>query len=1038
MKKKFFCKKVLFLLLALLAGLYSYAQGTVVKGQVTESGQKKILPGATVRIKGTSQVTVADNMGMFKITVLKDAVLVFSAVGYAEKEEAVGGRTFIQVSLLQVTQNLSDVIVVGYSVQKKTLVTGSVEAASGDELTNRGVPTVTAGLQGVLPGATVVQKSGQPGLPNTTLRVRGTTTWGNNDPLVLIDGTPGDIDQLNPNDIASISVLKDASASAIYGARASNGVILITSKTGAKNKPLTINYSGLLGMDQVTRKPKFITDAYTFMTLANESLTNIGSTAYYSQAQLDAVQNGTSDPNFYAHTNWIDQVYKPEAYQQSHNINFSGGNNSTSYFVSYGFNEQDGIIVGGISNSHRNNIRIRITSDLIKDRLSVDGNVTYANTKTNQPAISAGTVILQAHEMSPLVPVKFTNGSWGTSLVSSGVQNPVAEAHDGGVSTTTANEVVLTGTATLQLIKGMSLKGTYSTFISNANGDAFDEKLSYYNPETSALIATNRTYNSLYQDNTRNQSQNFSFQLDYNKKIGRHSIAALAGYSEDWGLWKWFYAYRDNFVSDLIQVLSGGSTTDQTMSGDANDYALHSYYGRLSYNYAEKYLFEANVRRDGSSRFSAANRWGTFPSASIGWRVSQEKFFQRLKPVVNEFKVRLSYGSLGNQNVGGTLYPYTTAINPLTNIFPIGNTQTSGYAQTTLPNPDIKWETVTETNFGVDAGFLNNRLTLTADVFIKKTKDMLLSPQQPAVLGGLTAANVNLGKMDNKGWEVAVGWKDHAGLLNYSISASLANTKNKITSLGGTPAVLSDATRQVGYPVDALYGYKVKRIAQSSDFTTNSSGKLVPNFPIFSADALTVSPGDLIYQDIAGTIDSYGKTDGKPDGTITAADKVVFGDLIPHYTYSFRIDLQYKAWDFSAFFYGVGEATGYMYGSAVQAFTSIYTMPQQYHLNRWTSTNTNASYPRLTYGQSWNQRFSSYWLQNGAYLRLKNAQIGYTLPFKKGNQAGIDRCRFFLSGDNLFLITRYFYAYDPETTLTDGTYYPKTRTIFFGINVTFK
>jgi TonB-linked SusC/RagA family outer membrane protein len=1037
MKQKLCFKKALSLLL-LMAALCSYAQNSEIKGRVSESNLKNALNGVTVKVKGSSVVTVSDEQGQYRINAGADAVLVFSMVGYTAKEEVVSGRSVINVSLSESTQNLNDVIVVGYSVQRKALVTGSVEAVSGEELTNRGVPTVTAGLQGLLPGATVVQKSGQPGLPNTTIRVRGTTTWGNNDPLVLIDGTPGDIDQLNPNDIESISVLKDAASSAIYGARASNGVILITSRSGAKNKPLTVTYSGLAGMDQVTRKPKFVTNPYTFMNLTNEAYTNIGAPAYYSQAQLTAVQNGTADTNFYSHTNWISQVYKSAAYQQSHNINVSGGNNTTSYFMSYGNTQQDGIIVGDNTKSHRNNLRMRITSDLIKNRLTFDGNLTYSNSKTTQPAISAGSVILQAHEMTPLVPVRFSDGNWGTSTVSSGVQNPLAEAYNGGLSTTTASEVVATGTATLQLIRGMTFKGTYSTFISNANGDAFDEKLNYTNPGTTNVLATNRTFNSLYQDNTRNQSQNYTLQLDYYKKIGLHSFSALAGYSEDWGLWKWFAAYRDNYVSDATQVMNAGSTTDQSISGDANDYALHSYYGRINYNYAEKYLFEANIRRDGSSRFSAANRWGTFPSASVGWRISQEKFFAKLKPAVNEMKVRLSYGSLGNQNVGGTLYPYTTAINPLTNIFPIGNIQTSGYAQTTLPNPNIKWETVTESNLGIDAGFLNNRLTLSGDIFIKKTKDMLLSPQLPAVLGGLTSANINLGKMDNKGWELSLGWKDQTGNLRYSFTASLANTKNKITSLGGTPAVLNDATRQIGHSVDALYGYKVKGIAQVSDFTTNSSGKLVPKFPIFSADSLTVAPGDLIYEDINGTVDSYGKTDGKPDGHLTAADRVIFGDLIPHYTYSFRIDLQWKAWDFSAFIYGVGQATGYMYGSAVQAFTSIYSMPQEYHLNRWTPTNNNASYPRFTAGQIWNQRFSSYWLQNGAYLRLKNAQIGYTVPFKKGNQAGIDKCRFFLSGDNLFLITKYFYAYDPETTLTDGTYYPKTRTIFFGVNVTFK
>jgi TonB-linked SusC/RagA family outer membrane protein len=528
--------------------------------------------------------------------------------------------------------------------------------------------------------------------------------------------------------------------------------------------------------------------------------------------------------------------------------------------------------------------------------------------------------------------------------------------------------------------------------------------------------------------------ENFSAQVNYNIDINKHHFKLLAGYQQEVFRYDSFSASKTNFVSDEVPVFNLGSANPKA-TGDAYQYALQSGFGRLTYDYAEKYLLEVNVRYDGSSRYQDGYRFGTFPSASVGWRFTQEELFKNSSAFrwLSEGKIRASYGSLGNQyGADGPSYtewfPYLSVLNGVATM-PIGNVETTGIAQTVLSNPILQWESATMFNLGLDMGFLNNRLTLTADWFDKRTKDIQLKVPQPDVLG-LVVPDQNAGEVSNKGWELALGWNDRAGDFRYGLTAQVADAKNKVLNLGGAPPIIADRITQVGYAIDAFYGYRTNGIAQESDFSIDPvTGKRTPNFPIFAADASRVGPGDLKYADLNG------------DGVITAGeDREVIGDAFPRYSFSFRGDFGYKNFDMSFFLQGVAKGNGYISGVGIHTFQANGAFPQEVHRDRWTPENTGAWYPRFTYLDTRNtsSRLSEYWLQDASYLRLKNVQLGYTLPKNLTKKWRAERLRLYASAENLFTASDFFYGYDPETATSSGGAYPQVKTITFGINLIFQ
>lgn len=1013
---------LLFILMQFSSRVSGQSAAREINGVVKEASSTETLPGAIVSSALSGKATSTDINGRFRLEVLNNDEIVVKMLGYETQTIKVGNASTIEISLKSSNAFLDEVVVVGYGVQKKVNLTGAVSAISAEDLESRPITAVSSSLQGLLPGVTVRSSTGLPGQNGGVIRIRGIGTLGDSNPLIVIDGIPGgSMDILNPDDIASISVLKDAASSSIYGVRGANGVILVTTKKGKADSKPAISYSNYFGTQTPTALPEFL-GSPEYMALLNESQLNVGRTPTYTDAEIEAARNGT-DPDRYGNTNWLKEIYKDNAAQQNHNISINGGANNTNYYVSYGYLKQNGLVTGDNYGSRRNNVRLRLNTKLI-DRVDIDANIGYIDRgyKESSEGLDGDSgPLYSSHQISPVVPLKFSNGSWGYL---GGSRNPVAVATDGGANDFTSQELTGNLGVTLNLFDGFKLRGQYGLIKANSQREIFNKLINYISPVTNAII---------YQTNFPNKIDNRDYFNTYQTVIGiaeygkvfakKHDLNILAGASQESNIGESFTASRTGLVSQDVSNINLG-TANQLNSGTADQTALQSLFGRASYSFNQKYLAEINLRYDGSSRFARDVRWNLFPSASVGWRLSEEKFFGKLKNIFEEAKIRASYGQLGNDKVVGVginnNYTYGATVVPVTTM-PIGNTLTPGYAQTTIPNPILTWENVIKQNIGLDLLMLKGRLGLTADYFIHDTDDILLRVTYPGVLGA-TEPPQNAGKVQNKGWELALNWKDQIKEFTYGVNVNFFDVQNKVTSLGGVPPTIGNQVRFLGEPIDSFYGLVAERLAQESDFDYNSTTKVyTAKFPFISGDQ--VRPGDVIYKDLNG------------DGKLTLADdRQILGNPFPRMSYSFRGDVAWKGIDLNIFFQGVGKADGFIQGAARHTFINESANPQKFHLDRWTPENTDASYPRFTYQQTHNQRLSSKWIEDASYLRLKNVQVGYTLPSKYTQKYRISRFRVFASGDNLFTKTDFFNSYDPETPVSSGGFYPQVKTFIMGLN----
>lgn len=986
------------------------------------------LSGVTVSVKGSGIASVTNDLGYYEINVPdKNAILIFSSVGYAALEIPVNDQTSINISMEETTRSLDQVVVVGYGTQKKANLTGAVDAVNGKTLESRPVTSVSSALQGLVPGLTIRSTNPRPGLTGGTIRIRGIGTLGAGaDPLLVIDGilqlSPGYMDHLNPDDIENVSVLKDAAAAAIYGARGANGVILITTKKGKADLTPTVGYSYYYGIQTPTAQAEFL-GSPDYMRMLNESQENVGRTPTYTEEQIQTAIDG-SDPNYFANTNWVKEIFKSSAPQQNHSVNVNGGSGKSGYYLSYNYLNQGGLVVGDAYKADRHNVRLRLNTE-VANRFQIDANLSYLERNYSEPISGTsqnGGVIYSAHQISPLVPVRFTSGTWGYG---GGSQNPIAIANEAGLNNFGSQQFAGNISGTLRILDGLSVKAQYGVTMENSLRNEQVRTVKYFYPETGDLWYTSNPVNRVESSDYVTRNQNLAIQADFEKKIGSHDLKVLAGYSQEWLRGDFFNASRQGLVTDNLPILNIG-TLNQLNGSSAYQRAIQSVFGRLNYSYKGKYLFEINHRLDATSRFAKELRWDGFPSMSAGWRLSEENFMDFIRPFVSSAKIRGSWGRLGNENTGSNYYPYLSVMQSV-NTMPIGNVLTSAFAQTTSANPALFWEYVEMSNIGLDLTFLQNRFSLSADYFVKNTKDILATIPLPDVLG-VSEPQQNLLSVQNKGWELNIGWNDKINKLSYGLNFNISDVRNKVTDLAGVNPVIGDQVRMVGYPIDAFYGLVAERIAQQDDFTKDpGTNKLIPKFPVMDADKNFVGPGDLIYKDLNN------------DGAITLTDdRQVIGDPFPRYTYAMRGNLGYKGIDFSFFLQGVGKGNGYILGPARHAFINESTNPQKVHLDRWTPDNPNASYPRLTYQRTYNQRLSTFWLENAAYIRLKNIQVGYTIPANITQRARIQRLRIYASADNLFTKTNFFYAYDPETPLSSGGLYPQVKTYVFGLNLTFK
>ena len=1007
-----------------------------ISGKVLDSDGLPVI-GAGVFVAGSTQGTVTDHEGQWTLELKNQNVKIeISSLGFSTQTLNVSGRSNFDVVLKPDTQYLDEVVVVGYGTQKKVNLTGSVSMVNSEDMAARPISSLSSGLQGMLPGVTVVNSSGQPGADNTTIRVRGIGTIGNANPLILIDGVEGDISSINPEDIESVSVLKDAASAAIYGARAANGVLLVTTKKalGTNESTPRVTLGAYVGFQTPTRLPEMC-DAIEFMTLDNEARQNVGTAVGWIDSQFDKVSTG-SDPNYFGNTDWLSQVLNPYALQQNYTLAINGNLGASGYMLSYRYFDQDGLTAGSSTGEQRHNVRLKLDTKLL-DRITISSNLSYTSRKITSPVNSltdGGGAIYNAMRIAPNVPVRYTDGTWAYG---GGNTNPLAILEDGGRSVTDSDEFSILEVVKVDILKGWDVSATYNLTSFNSLRDILKKTIVFKNPQEEEPYVYGKP-NSLKNIDARNLQQTFILQSNFDFTFGKNNLSGVVGMSQEWYTARRFEASRTSLTTEKNPTLNLGDPNSMSNDSEYSSWALRSGFARVSYNYDERYLVEANLRYDLSSRFHKDNRGGLFPSVSAGWRLSEEPFMAFAKPLFDNIKFRASWGMLGNQYVGSSDYPYLSVLKAYTSdLSLIGTSATTGYVQSTLANPNLSWEKIKMFDLGLDIAMLNNRLNLSFDWYNKDTEGILLKLNYPAQIGP-DPSEENAGKVNNKGWELDLNWREQRGDFYYGIGFNLSDVKNSIVDLAGNSPDLSGyQVRMVGYPIDAFYGYVAEGLMTPEDFKISDTKNHVyslPKIPVILGN--DYQPGDIKYKDISGP-------DGKPDGRITPEyDKIVLGSNIPRYTYSFRGDLAWKGLDFSFVIQGVGKCDGYLAGSARHAFQDMAAYPQKVHLQRYnvvTNPDPNAAYPRLTYNTGFNQNtFSTYWMEDASYLRLKNVQLGYTFPEKWMKKARIDKMRLYLSGDNLLTFSKFFYAYDPETPVSKGGYYPQIKTVVMGLNITFK
>lgn len=1005
-------------------------------GVVVDSAGEPVI-GAGVVIEGSTNGTITDVDGRWELVVPSTTTkIVISSLGYKEQVVAAGSASARTVTLHEDSQMLQETVVVGYGVQKKVNLTGAVAMVNSEEMNARPISSVASGLQGLLPGVTVVNSSSQPGQANTTIRVRGVGTIGNSNPLILIDGIEGDISSINPEDIESVSVLKDAASSAIYGARAANGVLLVTTKKLAAGKDAVtkINFSAYAGIQTPTRLPEMC-DAIEFMTLDNEARKNVDTADAWLPEDFDKVRNNT-DPNYFGNTDWIGQVLKKVAPQQNYSLSLNGTLGNSGYMLSYRYFDQSGLTVGNSTGETRHNLRFKINTKLI-DRVTLSSNLGYTTTKVISPVsslTSGGGAIYTAMRIAPNVPVRYTDGTWAYG---GGNTNPVAILRDGGRAKTDADELSIMEVVKVDLLKGWDVSATYNVTSYNGLKDILKKTITFNNPQDGSTYSY-QSPNSIKNIDYRHNQQTFILQTNFDLNFGKHNVSGVVGMSQEWYTSRSFEASRTKLITEQDPTLNLGDPQTMSNASSYSSWAIRSGFGRISYNWNERYLLEGNLRYDLSSRFHKSNRSGLFPSVSAGWRISEENFMAATRTYLDNLKIRASWGMLGNQYVGSSNYPYLSVLQAYTSgVSMIGANATTGYVQSTLSNPNLSWEKIKMLDLGFDLAMFSNRLTFSFDWYNKDTDGILLKLNYPAQLGAKPSEQ-NAGKVNNKGWEMDLNWRSQAGEFMYGIGFNLSDVKNKIVDLGGNaPDLSGNQIRMVGYPIDAFYGYIADGLMTPEDFKINNPETHtynLPNIPVILGNRY--QPGDIKYKDLSGP-------EGVPDGRITPEyDRTVLGSSIPRYTYSVRGNLGWRGIDFSFVLQGVGKCSGFLEGSARHALQDMAAYPQKVHLERYnvvTNPNPKASYPRLTYNTGFNQNtFSTFWLEDASYLRVKNVQLGYTFPEKWMKKARIDNFRVYASADNLFTFSKFFYAYDPETPVSKGGYYPLVKTIVIGVNLTFK
>lgn len=1018
-----FCIAILFSMFMLQSG-FAQQRSLSVSGKITSSNDGMGIPGATVKVESTNKNTTTDFDGKYQINAESDAVLIISYMGYKTQRVSIKNQTVINIAMQAETADLKEVVVIGYGSQKKKVSTAATSLVSGKDIQQVASLDVVNALQGQSSGVSITSTSGQPGA-GMAVNIRGVGTAGNSSPLYVVDGVVVDngIGYLDPSTIERVDVLKDASAASIYGARAANGVILVTTKKGKDGK-MNVSLNSYTGYQEIAKRLDLL-DSNEYAVIMNESRVNSGFTPLYTAEQIAALPNH----------DWQKDLFNNGAAKQNHSLMITGGDKKSTIATGLSYYGQEGLIGSQNNQSQYDRITFNVntTSEVIENHLKIGENFSFANIKSNGVSDQGlyNNSIRSFLNASPLDAAYDANGNFATSIIAADVFNPVASLYHNNFKEDKINRYVGNVFAEAKFLKNVTFKTSFGVDISDSSYRSFK-------PVYNETLFDNNLISSVTQSSNKSLGWLWENTLQYKASINDiHHFDVLLGTSAKSNTSESMGATGKNLTfNDFDHAYLNNATdkTSNTVFGERYDYKLQSYFGRLLYDYNNKYLFTATIRRDGSSEFGSNNKYAYFPAVSAGWNVDRESFFPQ-NSFIKSFKIRASWGQNGNDQFSKR-FAYMSTINSYDKNYHFGTgpneTLYTGSSPDALSNPDLKWETSEQTDFGFDATLFSN-LTLTFDYYNKTTKDWLVQAAIPEIAGA-TPPYINGGDVNNKGIELGLGYRTNFGKdWSFSINGNISHNENKVLRVANSEGIIHGDTNllfqgldemnrvEVGQPIGYFYGLKTNGIFQNA---AEVAAGVQPN----------ALPGDVRFVDLNG------------DGKINASDKTKIGNPNPDFTYGLNMELSYKAFDFSIYTYGVSGNQNVIGLRSIERPYSNYTTTI---LNRWTTEGSSNSIPRVTYGSDANGNYtkmSDLYVQDAGFFRIKSATIGCDLTKLTGMLNFFSKFRLYVAANNLFTFTKYR-GMDPEIGFgntnqswakgIDVGYYPQPRTYMMGLNVNF-
>lgn len=1041
-------------IIALLC-LATVAKAQNVSGRITAAENGESLPGVSILVKGTNQGTTTDNDGKYTLKLPNNnATLVVSFIGYLKQEIAVGGRSVVDLALEVDTKALEEVVVVGYGTQEKVNLTGAVGVADSKRLMNRPIANAGEGLQGVIPNLNVNVRNGDPAQA-VVFNIRGYESINGGAPLVLVDNVPMDLNRINPNDIESISVLKDASAAAVYGARAAFGVVLVTTKSGKSGK-VTVNFGTQTSLAKPIFNMDVVTNPYEFVQARNAANIRtsgvpsydadmVAGTKAYSENPATAPQwkvvNGTL--RFYGFNNYQEQIMTQFAPTSQHDLSVSGGNEKSKFFVSLGYFSKDGYLREKSKNEKFKRYNILMKADFkINDWLSMDSKVVFNSQNSDKPHFYNWDVNINSlARVPPIMPIQFPDLEYYVTPGDRDKYAPYIGKYfggtnffpyllDGGRTTYTNNDIWLTQGVTLTPLKGLKIRSDFSYNIFNRMYQDVQSKVDIVDAN---LLAANLISNGFSGDdwirNENNYNQYYVFNAFAEYKLPlpvNHNMTAMVGFNQELGQNRYSGAQARALITPLVTDLNATTGVQQTF-GAKSHVALRGAFYRLNYNYKERYLIELNGRYDGSSRFPQASRFGFFPSFSAGWRISNESFMAGTSRWLDNLKLRASYGTLGNQLLGNNFYPYVATMGSGQSPYMFAGGTIPIVTAAGLVSPSLTWETVVSKNLGIDVTAFKGRLDASFDIFTRDTKDMLMDVTYPAILG-TAAPKENAADLRTKGWELSLTWRDKIKRdWNYDVTLALSDWTAEITKFNNPTGNLN--TYYVGQKLGEIWGFETVGIFQTADDVAKA--------PKQTNIGANWRPGDIQYADLNG------------DGNITLGnntlanpgDRKIIGNSTPRYTFGINGGISYKNFRLGVFFQGIGKKDHWPTSDNWTWFFPFNAghVERYYITDTWREDNRDAYFPaaHISTNDKKNVQVQSRYLQSAAYIRLKNITFSYDLPTGLLKKIGMSRAQIFTTGMNLWEFTKMRKPLDPETIQSAAIEYPMQRIVTLGANVSF-